>query len=97
MTAARRAPRSHRIDTSPTPDAAACAARRHVRLRVGLLVIAMLLSVFGARLFQLQGLDAKAYAARPTPPGWCTLDLPAERGRILDRNGVPAGRVRRRA
>ena len=38
--------------------------RSHVRLRVGLIVIAMLLSLFGARLFQLQGVDSKAYAAR---------------------------------
>ena len=35
-----------------------------VRLRVGFILIAMVVSVFGARLFQLQGIDAKAYAAR---------------------------------
>ncbi len=61
----------------------------HVRLRVGLLAIAMLLSLFGARLFQLQGLDSKAYASRAEASGLVTLDLPAKRGRILDRNGVP--------
>ncbi len=33
------------------------------RLRFGFLVIAMVLSVFGARLVQLQGVDPKAYAA----------------------------------
>ena len=32
------------------------------RLRLGFVVIAMVLSVFGARLVQLQGLDPKAYA-----------------------------------
>ncbi len=61
----------------------------HVRLRVGLLVITMLLSLFGARLFQLQGLDSRAYASRAAASGLVTLTLPAERGRILDRNGVP--------
>ena len=34
-----------------------------LRLRFGFLVIAMVLSVFGARLVQLQGVDPKAYAA----------------------------------
>jgi cell division protein FtsI (penicillin-binding protein 3) len=60
----------------------------HVRLRVGLLVITMLLSLFGARLFQLQGVDSKAYAARAQEAGLVTIELPAKRGRILDRNGV---------
>ena len=35
-----------------------------LRLRVGFILIAMVVSVFGARLFQLQGVDPKAYAAR---------------------------------
>jgi cell division protein FtsI (penicillin-binding protein 3) len=60
-----------------------------VRLRIGLLIIAMLLSLFGARLFQLQGVDSKAYASRAQEAGLVTIDLPARRGRILDRNGVP--------
>ncbi|MCW2837599.1 MAG: peptidoglycan synthetase FtsI, partial [Marmoricola sp.] len=61
----------------------------HVRLRIGLLVIAMLLSLFGARLFQLQGIDSKAYATRAAQAGLVSIELPAKRGRILDRNGVP--------
>ena len=61
----------------------------HVRLRVGLVLIAMLLSLFGARLFQLQGIDSRAYATRAAEAGLVTIELPAERGRILDRNGVP--------
>ena len=60
-----------------------------VRLRVGLLVITMLLTLFGARLLQLQGLDSRAYAARAAASGMVTITLPAQRGRILDRNGVP--------
>ena len=71
-------------------------ARTHVRLRVGLIVITMLLSLFGARLFQLQGVDSKAYASRAEAAGLVTIDLPAKRGQILDRNGVPLARVDRR-
>jgi len=60
-----------------------------LRLRFGFLVIAMVLSVFGARLVQLQGVDPNAYAAMAAAEGTTTLDLPAERGDILDRNGRP--------
>jgi len=62
-------------------------------LRVGLIVIAMVLSVFGVRLFQLQGLDPKAYAARADAEGLVTVDLPATRGEITDRNGVPLAKT----
>jgi cell division protein FtsI (penicillin-binding protein 3) len=72
---------------SPTPRRT-LRGSSHVRLRVGLVVIVMLLSVFGVRLFQLQGLDSKSYAAMANASGLVQLQLPAERGRILDRNGV---------
>ena len=49
-----------------------------LRLRIGFLLIAMVVSVFAARLFQLQGVDAQAYVAKA-----------ARRGR---RHGDPAGR-----
>ena len=35
-----------------------------LRLRSGFILIAMVVSVFAARLFQLQGIDAQAYAAK---------------------------------
>ena len=60
-----------------------------LRLRVGFILIAMVVSVFGARLFQLQGVDANAYAARAEAAGLETVTLPATRGAILDRNGEP--------
>src|SRR4051794_10908248 len=60
-----------------------------LRLRFGFIVIAMVLSVFGARLVQLQGVDPNAYAAMAAAEGTVTIDLPAERGDILDRNGRP--------
>ena len=49
----------------------------------------MVLSVFGARLVQLQGLDPNSYAAMAAAEGLVEVDLPAERGEILDRNGTP--------
>ena len=60
-----------------------------LRLRLGFLVIAIVLSVFGARLVQLQGLDPNSYAAMAAAEGLVRVDLPAERGDILDRNGEP--------
>ncbi len=60
-----------------------------LRLRVGFILIAMVVSVFAARLFQLQGIDAAAYVARAQQEGVVTVTLPATRGTITDRNGVP--------
>ncbi len=77
------------MSPTPRPPRRSLRGSTHVRLRVGLVVVAMLLSVFGARLFQLQGIDARSYTAMANASGLVTLDLPAKRGRILDRNGVP--------
>ena len=60
-----------------------------LRLRAGFVVIAMVLSFFGARLVQLQGIDPKAYAPMAAAEGAVKVPLLAERGDILDRNGVP--------
>jgi cell division protein FtsI (penicillin-binding protein 3) len=49
----------------------------------------MVLSVFGARLVQLQGVDPGSYAAMAAAEGTVEVVLPAERGDILDRNGEP--------
>ncbi len=59
------------------------------RLRVGFVFIAMVLSLFGARLVQLQGIDPRQYAAMAAAEGSVSVVLPAERGDILDRNGQP--------
>ena len=61
----------------------------HVRLRLGFLVIAMVLSVFAGRLVQLQGIDPNSYAAMAAAEGMVQVALQAERGDILDRNGKP--------
>lgn len=58
-----------------------------VRLRIALIVIAMGLSLFGARLMQLQGVDEAQLAQRAAANGTDKVVLPAERGDILDRNG----------
>ena len=59
-----------------------------VRLRFGFIVIAIVLSFFGARLVQLQGIDPKSYAEMAAAEGIEEAALPAQRGDILDRNGV---------
>lgn len=58
-------------------------------MRVGFLLIAMVLSVFAARLVQLQGIDPQSYAEMAAAEGRRVVDLPATRGEILDRNGQP--------
>ena len=78
----------------PQPPAGRPAVRRkrgsvHLRLRLGFIVIAMVLSLFGARLVQLQGIDPKSYAAMAAAEGLVRVTLPATRGDILDRNGEP--------
>ncbi|MDO9455266.1 penicillin-binding protein 2, partial [Nocardioides sp.] len=60
-----------------------------LRLRVGFVFIAMVLSLFAARLVQLQGVDPGQYAAMAAEEGKISVVLPAERGDILDRNGEP--------
>jgi len=60
-----------------------------LRLRVGFVLIAMVLSLFGVRLVQLQALDPEQYAAMAAAEGTVEVVLPAQRGDILDRNGQP--------
>lgn len=58
-------------------------------MRIGLILIAMVVSLFAARLVQLQGLDPDEYAAMAAARGTKEVVLPAARGDILDRNGDP--------
>ena len=66
------------------------------RLRFGFLVIAMVLSVFGARLVQLQGVDPKAYAAMAAAEGMVEVELPADARRHPGPQRRAAGRLGRR-
>lgn len=58
------------------------------RLRVCLAMVVGVFSVFGVRLFQIQGLDSSAYAAKAIAAGTAKSTVPAPRGAIRDRNGV---------
>jgi cell division protein FtsI (penicillin-binding protein 3) len=49
----------------------------------------MVLSLFSARLVQLQGVDPNSYAEMAADEGTEDVVLPATRGDILDRNGDP--------
>lgn len=61
-----------------------------LRLRTGFVFIALVLSFFGARLVQLQGVEPEKYATlAASTGGTVTVELPAGRGRILDRNDRP--------
>ncbi len=84
----RRTP-SRPLAGAPSRSRGSLRGSPHLRLRFGFVVIAMVLSVFGARLVQLQGVDPHAYAAMAAAEGTDIIELPAERGDILDRNGKP--------
>ena len=58
------------------------------RLRIGFLFIAFVVSVFGGRLLQLQGVEASSYATQAMKARLDTVTLHAERGDITDSNGV---------
>lgn len=58
------------------------------RLRVALVVLAFVLSLFFGRLLQLQGVDASVYATRAEQERLVSQVVPAARGAILDRNRV---------
>ena len=59
------------------------------RLRIVLTFSMTILMIFGARLFQLQALDAPQLAATAAENRTRTLLLPAQRGEITDKNGAP--------
>ncbi|MFT3887272.1 MAG: penicillin-binding protein 2 [Arachnia sp.] len=62
--------------------------RSAVRIRLFMVVIGLVLVGTCLRAVQLQGLDADAYAAEAAKKMTSTRDLPANRGSIVDRNGV---------
>ena len=58
------------------------------RLSLSLAAVLAVFSIFGLRLFQIQGVDAKAYAAMAVLAGTAKVTIVAPRGAITDRNGV---------
>ncbi len=57
------------------------------RLRIALLMVAILFFAFFLRLIDVQAVNAKSYAERATRELTKTATLPAPRGEITDRNG----------
>lgn len=58
------------------------------RVRAGIIGLAVIMSFFGVRLLQLQGLDAQANAAKAAESMTQTVRLPPSRGQITDRFGT---------
>ncbi|WP_126638300.1 peptidoglycan D,D-transpeptidase FtsI family protein [Embleya hyalina] len=58
------------------------------RLRIGLIALGVVLTLFAGRLLQLQALDAPAYAAQAAAKRTQTVTVPAERGSLTDASGV---------
>ncbi|MEU9124733.1 penicillin-binding protein 2 [Streptomyces sp. NPDC048506] len=58
------------------------------RLRLVALGLTLIMLVFVVRLFQVQAVDAGAYAAKANENRYVPVTLAAERGAITDRNGV---------
>lgn len=63
------------------------------RMRVVALLVAVVVSVCGARLFQLQALDASAYAASAAKQIQRSMPLLPSRGTITDRNDLVMART----
>ncbi|WP_165367425.1 peptidoglycan D,D-transpeptidase FtsI family protein [Phytoactinopolyspora endophytica] len=63
------------------------------RLKVLLVGVCVLMSLFAGRLVQLQGLDASTYMLTASQIGRTTVELAAERGDVVDRNGEPLARA----
>jgi cell division protein FtsI (penicillin-binding protein 3) len=60
-----------------------------VRLWSSFVVVAIVVSLFAARLVQLQGVEAGSYAAIAAKKDTNSVVLEAPRGTIFDRNGTP--------
>lgn len=57
------------------------------RLRTGLIIVLVLLTVLGVRLFQVQGVDPEGMADAAVANRLVTVNVPALRGGILDSEG----------
>jgi len=58
------------------------------RLRGGLVLVGLLVMVLAGRLVQLQGMESTVYAAKAERQRLRTVPLAAQRGTIVDRDGV---------
>ncbi|HPU13971.1 MAG TPA: penicillin-binding protein 2 [Aeromicrobium sp.] len=58
------------------------------RIRLMVIFVVCLFVLFAGRLFQIQGVDSKAFAAMAVENGTKKVSVPAPRGAIVDRNGA---------
>ncbi|MFI0257441.1 peptidoglycan D,D-transpeptidase FtsI family protein [Streptomyces sp. NPDC017056] len=89
--AAKRAPAAKRPPAARAPRPRAGVIRLgspRPRLRLVSLGLTLILLVFVVRLFQVQAVDAGAYAAKANVNRYVPVKLTAERGAITDRDGV---------
>lgn len=84
-----RAVRKPRPPRKPKPPRTVRLADPRKRLKASLVGVCVILSLFGGRLIQLQGIDASTYASVADRIGLKTVAVRAERGAILDRDGEP--------
>ncbi|MBV9023135.1 MAG: penicillin-binding protein 2 [Streptomycetaceae bacterium] len=63
--------------------------RPRPRLRLVSALLTLVLAAFVTRLFQVQVIDASAYAAKADFNRYQPVELAAKRGDITDRNGIP--------
>jgi cell division protein FtsI (penicillin-binding protein 3) len=93
----RRGPRRPLTRLRARAGRAARAGDPNRRLRFALVLVLFVLSLFGGRLVQLQGLDASVLAAQALGQRTADAVLPAQQGSILDASGkVLATTVERR-
>ncbi|WP_240506149.1 peptidoglycan D,D-transpeptidase FtsI family protein [Thermoactinospora rubra] len=59
------------------------------RIKIGLIGMTFVLSIFAGRLIQMQGLDSKVYEAAAADQRVRTEEIPAKRGAVTDVNGHP--------
>jgi len=86
----RTANRSERSAAPPSKPAAPLRlGQPKRRLKVGMLALAFVFSIYGGRLVQLQVADAGGYAAKAAADRTADVTLYAKRGAILDSSGQP--------
>jgi cell division protein FtsI (penicillin-binding protein 3) len=85
----RTALRGERPAPPPKPAAPLQLGRPKRRLKVGMVTLAFVFSLYGGRLVQLQVADAGGYAAKAAADRTADVTLYATRGSILDASGQP--------
>ncbi|MGH3935667.1 MAG: peptidoglycan D,D-transpeptidase FtsI family protein [Pseudonocardiaceae bacterium] len=75
--------------TRPRRGSGASASNQRSRLVLGRVVLVLALVAAGLRLVQVQGLQAAELSTRAAKQRTTVQTLPAQRGRITDRNGTP--------